>query len=61
LPYQGKIDWESVIEALREIGYEGHFTYEAGNFIRYYPEELLMLGLTHMEKVGRYFIKRITE
>jgi sugar phosphate isomerase/epimerase len=61
LPYQGKIDWESVIEALREIGYEGHFIYEAGNFIKYYPDELVMLGLTHMEQVGRYLIKRITE
>ena len=61
LPYQGKIDWEGVIEALREIGYEGHFTYEAGNFIKRYPDELVMAGLMHMEQVGRYFIKRITE
>ncbi len=61
LPYQGKIDWESVIAALREIGYEEHFTYEASNFFKRYPHELVPLALTHMEQMGRYFIKRITE
>ena len=61
LPYQGKIDWEEVIAALRDIGYSEHFTYEAGNFVRYYPDELLPAGLAHMATVGRYLIKRITE
>lgn len=59
LPFQGKINWDSVIEALREIGYEGHFTYEAGNFFKRYPDELLPLALKHMEQVGRYLISRI--
>ena len=61
LPYQGKINWEEVIAALRDIGYEEHFTFEAGNFIKHYPDELFMAGLVHMEQLGRYFIKRITE
>lgn len=61
LPYQGKINWEEVIAALREIGYEGHFTYEAGNFFKQYPKELIPAALSHMEAVGRYFIGRITE
>ena len=55
------INWESIIEALREIGYNGHFTYEAGNFYRHYPGELIPSALSHMQDIGRYFIKRLTE
>ncbi len=55
------INWESVIEALREIGYAGHFTYEADNFFKYYPDELLPSALAHARDVGRYFVKRLTE
>ncbi len=61
LPFSGKINWESVIEALREIDYEGHFTYEAGGFYKRYPDELIPTALSHMERVGRYLIKRLTE
>lgn len=61
LPFGGKIDWESVIGALRDIGYAEHFTYEASNFFKCYPDDLVPLALSHMERVGRYFVKRLTE
>lgn len=59
LPFQGKIDWDSVITALRDIGYEGNFTYEAHKFLAPYPDELLDAVLCYMERLGRYFIKRL--
>ena len=61
LPFLGKIDWEDVIAALREIGYEGNFTYEVHKYLKGYPNELIPAALTHMETVGRYLIRRITE
>ncbi len=59
--YHGRIDWESVIAALREIGYAGNFTYETERFFKRYPAELLPFALSHMQDVGRYFVKRLTE
>ncbi len=59
--YPCKIDWESILFALREIGYDGHLTYEIDKFFRRYPDELLPSALSHAADVGRYLIKRITE
>lgn len=61
IPFLGNIDWNAVILALKEINYQGNFTFEADSFLRGFPEELLPSALSHMEKIGRYFIKRITE
>jgi sugar phosphate isomerase/epimerase len=47
-PYFGTIDWPDVMRALRDIGYEGDFTYETHNAVRPLPlavgEEALRLG-----------------
>lgn len=36
-PYHGTVDWTEVMSALREIGYEGDFTYETHNAVRPLP------------------------
>jgi len=56
LPYQGIIDWEKVMRALKEIGYEGDFTYEAGGFLAGMPKELIASATRHMEVTGRYLV-----
>jgi len=61
LPYTQKIAWESVIEALKEIDYQGDFTFEADQFLALFPNELKKDTLTFMNKVGRYFVDRITK
>lgn len=59
LPFTGKINWEEVCKALKEIGYKGHFTYEADSFLRKFPDELMESCLNLMEKTGRYLISQI--
>jgi sugar phosphate isomerase/epimerase len=59
LPYQGTIDWNEVIEALKEIGYQGDFTYEAHNSIRMLPEELRDAGLVYSAQVARYLVEKM--
>jgi sugar phosphate isomerase/epimerase len=61
VPFTGKIKWDEVINALRDINYQGDFTYESFVFFSYLPEELIPSALSYMEKVGRYFIRRITK
>ena len=58
LPYYGKVEWESVMKALAEIGYKGNLNYEASNFIKDVPAQLYFDGLTYMAKVGYYLIGR---
>lgn len=61
LPFHGNIKWDNVIKALKEIDYDGNFTFEADNFFKKYPFELVQSALNHMHDIGRYFIKRIKE
>ena len=58
LPYYGKIEWESVMKALADIGYEGNLNYEASSFIKNVPVDLRPEGLAFMAKVGHYLIGR---
>ncbi|MBQ8428948.1 MAG: sugar phosphate isomerase/epimerase [Clostridia bacterium] len=56
LPFVGKIDWEEVMQALKDINYQGCFTYENTAFFKAFPDELLLDCLRFSEKVGRFLI-----
>ena len=56
IPYFGIGNWEEVEKALKKIGYQGDFTYEAGGFLTNYPKDLVSAGLSHMVKIARYII-----
>ena len=58
LPFYGNVEWDSVMKALADIGYEGELNYEASAFIANLPTDLYPLGLEYMAKVGRYLIGR---
>ena len=58
LPFYGNVDWESVMKALADIGYQGDLNYEASGFIKDLPHELYVDGLKLMAKVGHYLIGR---
>ena len=60
-PFAGCIDWESVIQALRDVGYDHDFNFEAGNAISPYPVEVQEECLRLLAGLGRYFTRRITE
>lgn len=62
VPYHGKMDWESIIDALAEIGYDDSFTFEAiPSYTHKLPEPLCHSFLCDLYNVGMDFIKRIEE
>ena len=58
LPFTQKINWDEVMTALKDIQYDGDFTFEADNFIKQFPGELAKHALKLKLEVGRYFIKK---
>jgi sugar phosphate isomerase/epimerase len=58
-PFAGFSNWEEITSALAEVGYSGHFTFEADQSMTRYPDELLPYCLKLLERTGRYLIKRI--
>ena len=56
LPFYGVINWPEVMKALKDIGYQGDFTYECAGFFARQPKELILPTMKHMAEVGRYLI-----
>lgn len=52
LPYYGTVNWESVMQALRDVAYPGTLSYEAGNFVKSLPAELRPGAAKFMAQVG---------
>ena len=61
LPGYGIINWNQVTAALKEIGYEGDFTFEVSRFLSRLPEETAPYAVKYTESVGRYLMKKIQE
>ena len=55
LPGLGKMPYEEICAALKEIGYQGLFTLEADNFIKNLPDALLPSAVAFMAKNARYY------
>lgn len=55
-PFCGTVPWKEVMPKLKEIGYEGSFTYENHKFVGHVPEELLDAALTYSLKVAKYLV-----
>ena len=53
-PYFGKIDWRETVKALKDIGYDGAFSYEAGS--QRIPEALYPEWLSYTAKLGRHLM-----
>jgi len=59
-PYFGVINWDQVMAALKEINYEGDFTFEvAGQYLNPLPKELFASALYHLAETGRYLMKKL--
>lgn len=54
LPYTQKINFDEIMKALSEIGYEGELTLEVGRFCNDFPSELSGDVLLLMSKVARH-------
>ncbi len=59
LPGVGKINFDAVTAALKEIGYKGNFTYEAASFPSRFDTELLPSVARFMHDVGRNLMNKI--
>lgn len=59
IPFTFTQDYQKVIEALVEVGYEGDITFEAENYFLQMPKELMPLGARYMAEVGKYFVTEI--
>lgn len=59
IPYTGKVDWESIFAALKEIGYRGDFTFEA-SAVGKYPKAILPEAEAFLCRIGRYMIERLS-
>lgn len=61
LPYLEKMDWDDILRALGEIDYQGNFTYEVGNFLRAFPDDVIASCERFMHDLGRSMMKKIEE
>lgn len=59
LPYMGVTDWDPVLSALAEIGYDNPFTFEIQHYLLRLPQELLPSAIRLSREVGEYMIRRI--
>ena len=60
MPYHGKMDWDSIIDALAEIGYNDSFTFEVvGNPLNTLPESLIPDALRYLFAIGTDIVQKI--
>ena len=59
LPYLGEIDWDTVTDALGQIGYAGDFTYEVTGYLTRFDDELVEKALALQVAVGRRLIEKV--
>lgn len=59
LPYMGSINWDDVCAALKEIEYEGDFTYEALGFFEQLDPRLLESAYSFSAELGRVLMEKI--
>lgn len=58
LPYTGDFKWSKILEALKEIQYQGEFTFEILTYLIKFPDELIPDALDLAYKTGRYLINK---
>lgn len=58
LPMMGNIEWQPIMKALKESGYEGDFVYESGQPFKHLPDDdiLRIELLKYSVKLGRYLL-----
>lgn len=59
LPYLGKHNWKAICKALKEIGYEGDFTFEIPGFTGMFEKDMMQEALAFSAKMGRHLIGEI--
>ena len=58
-PYTMKQNWEEIIKAFAESGYEGNISLEIPGLFKKLPDELVAAGLSFAQATGRYIVNEI--
>ncbi|MBO5647131.1 MAG: sugar phosphate isomerase/epimerase [Clostridia bacterium] len=53
IPFSMNIDFDPIVKALKEIGYPGYFTMEAGTFVQQFTAETALEGLCKLKDSAR--------
>ena len=61
IPMFGSNDWDSIIKALADYGFDGDMNLEVIHSYDNLPDELLLPCLKYTASVGRYLIKRLKD
>lgn len=56
LPFQGSINWKSIVETLKDIDYKGDFTYEIHAFTRGFDAEFHHQALKFARELGEHLV-----
>ena len=59
VPFVGTIVWEPIMKTLGEIGYNGNFTLELGNYNRGKPDIIQTMHARHAYNVGQYLLSLV--
>lgn len=59
IPFNGRLNWPEITEALGNIGYAGDFTYEADSYLNPLQNDFVPNALAYMEKMARTLTARI--
>jgi len=60
IPYQGVIDWQKLMQALKTIDYQGDLTFECDGFFKMLPPELYPEALRLLAHTGHFLMKEIS-
>ena len=56
IPYGGELNWKEIMQALKDIDYQGDFTFEIICFIAKIEPEFMEEALAYAAKTGRYLM-----
>lgn len=56
MPFFGNMDWEIIMKTLKEIGYQGDFSFEAHNYANRLPDEVLPTALKLSFEIGQHLL-----
>lgn len=57
MPFTGMEEWREIMNALKGIGYDGAFSFEAHNFAKKLPDDLIPTALKFSREIGDYLLK----
>ncbi len=61
MPYCGTLDWDEILSAVADVGYEGNFSFEVKEPTWSMPPEMSAEMLRFLHRLGEYMVKRMEE